>query len=376
LKLTFIADIPTPYMSAALQALSERVDLQVIYCSMHGSRGMNWSVDESTDRFSSTYVGGGVIKKRKGTDRYPNPKIIGILRRQEPDVILSGGYGPHTLYALAFARFRRIPLLIYCDGWAASEADLSIFQRLARRVVVPRASGFVANSTVAAARFIELGTAPNMVSTAPHTTDMSRWLGIADKEQRDGNPETLRLLCVGRLVTWKGVEHAIAAVAQARRRIDGISLTVVGTGPDEDRLREIATQLGQEDAIRFAGFTEQADLPTHLDEADVFLFPTLSDPFGVALLEAAAAGLPHVASPHGGATWELASDGVTGFVVDPAVTETFADRIVWLAQNPGARLEMGSAARARARHRTPEYAAAMYERAALRALNQSGSEAV
>ena len=75
---------------------------------------------------------------------------------------------------------------------------------------------------------------------------------------------------------------------------------VVGSGPEEAALRALTADLGLVEAVEFLGFVDQPGLPAVYEAADAFAFPTLDDPFGVVLLEAAASGLPLVASPFGG----------------------------------------------------------------------------
>ena len=98
-----------------------------------------------------------------------------------------------------------------------------------------------------------------------------------------------------------------------------IRLIMAGVGPEETRLRSLAGALGI--SVTWRGFVDQPDLPRLYAEADAFAFPTLDDPFGVVLIEAAAAGLPLVASPFGGATEDLVRDGVNGFVIDPTADD-------------------------------------------------------
>ena len=98
-------------------------------------------------------------------------------------------------------------------------------------------------------------------------------------------------------------------------------------------------------------------------EADVFAFPTLDDPFGIVVLEAAASGLPIVASPFAGATADVVRDGVNGFVAEPDDTASWARALVALARDPVLRRRLGEAAHDAVRDRTPERAADGYARA-------------
>ncbi len=145
-----------------------------------------------------------------------------------------------------------------------------------------------------------------------------------------------------------------------------MELTVVGQGPEEPGLRTLAGDLGV--PVRWQGFIDQPALPHLYAQADVFAFPTLLDPFGIVLLEAAASGLPLIASPHGGATGDLVRDGVNGFVIEPRDTAAMAARIVQVATEPELRARMGHAAYAATQGRTAARSANGYLEAVQAAL--------
>ncbi len=125
----------------------------------------------------------------------------------------------------------------------------------------------------------------------------------------------LDVLCVTRLVPAKNVDCLIEAV----RRVPGVRLHVVGGGPEAARLRAMAGE-----RVRFAGEVDDARLMGYYRAADVFAYLPVGEPFGLTLLEAGAAGLPSIASAHGGPA-EIVLHGETGWLVAPASPEAVAD---------------------------------------------------
>lgn len=291
------------------------------------------------------------------TDYYLSPRIVGALRRARPQALISGGFSIPSLYAAAYGRLRGIPLLIQSDGTGRSEAQLRPEQRLARRALCSLTWGAVANSEPAARRFVEMGFASSRVFRALHATQIDPFWEIA-KHRRPAGEGPLRLLSVGRVIPRKGGELLLRAVAESRRSGAHIELTVVGTGSEEAGLKALAKDLGV--PVSWRGFVDQPELPQVYAEADAFAFPTLDDPFGMVVLEAAAAGLPLIASPFAGATEDLVHDGVQGFVVDPRNTAAMAAAIARLACSPELRTRMGRAAHAATLGRTPAATAAGY----------------
>ncbi|OLB15188.1 MAG: hypothetical protein AUH07_03240 [Gemmatimonadetes bacterium 13_2_20CM_70_9] len=145
----------------------------------------------------------------------------------------------------------------------------------------------------------------------------------------------------------KGLDYLVKALAQLppQRRV---RLVVVGEdwGGVAD-LRSLARTLGIEDRILFKGLLARDEVLRAYASADVFVLPSLFEPFGIVLLEAMAAGLPVVASRVGGIV-DVVEDGKTGLLVPPRNPQAIADAIERLLSNPTLRQRMGAEARMRA----------------------------
>ncbi len=361
LRLTFLTDIPTPYMVAVLGALSEQCDLTALFCSQSGTRAMAW--DLPAPPFRHRVIGGLTLRRRSpdATDFYLSPRIPIALARTRPDVIISGGFSFPSLYAAAYARTTRTGLVIHSDGTARSEAGIGRGQRLTRRILARASHAAAGNSQQAVARFVELGWEPGRVLPAPHATNVAPFHAVARaRTYRQG--EQLSVLSVGRLIPRKGIDRLLLAAHAARQAGADVRLVLVGSGPEEAALRAQAERL--EVPVAWHGFVDQDGLPPHYAAADAFAFPTREDPFGIVLLEAAASGLPLIASPHGGATGDFVRAGESGFVVDPDDVEGAAQALVALARDPALRERMGRAAHELTGDRTPQATAERYLQAA------------
>ena len=359
LRVSFVTDIMTPYMAPVFEALAARCDLTVLFGAESGSRAMAWSL--ARPAFRHRVMGGPAIRRSiDAADIYPNPRVLAELWRTRPDVVISGGFSFPSLYAAAYCRASRARLLVQSDGTGPSEAGIGRDQRMTRALLARAAHGAVGNSRLATVRLAELGFEP--VFEAPHSTDIERFLDVG--RARGQRPDdVLRVVTVGRLLAAKGLDLLLRAVAQARAQGVAVGLTIVGEGDDEPRLRALAGELGLTD-VEWAGFVEPSELPAQLARADAFAFPTLGDTFGIVLLEAAAAGLPLVCSPHAGAARDLVEEGETGFVVEPRDTAAVVQALTTLAGDAGLRGRMGRSAYELASRRTPADSADAYLRAA------------
>jgi UDP-glucose:(heptosyl)LPS alpha-1,3-glucosyltransferase len=156
-------------------------------------------------------------------------------------------------------------------------------------------------------------------------------------------------LFVGSGFARKGV----AAYLDTLARIDGLYGIVVGHDKHIDRYRQRAAQLGLEKRVIFTGGIK--DVRPYYGASDIFLMPTVYEPFGLTFGEAMACGLPVVASTKAGAA-DWITEGVSGFVVDPADVSALVSAVNQALARPG----MGVAGRAAVMPYTPARITADY----------------
>lgn len=158
------------------------------------------------------------------------------------------------------------------------------------------------------------------------------------------------LLSVGRLRPQKGQRYLIEAMAQVVRRFPNAHLLIAGEGDLGARLRRLRTELGLERHVTFLG--ARTDVPRLMRASDFFVFPSLFEGLGVALLEACAAGCTCVASDLP-ALREVLEDGRSGRLVAPRDSQSIACAIVELATTPETAHVLGVAAQESAMDRFP-----------------------
>jgi glycosyltransferase involved in cell wall biosynthesis len=147
-----------------------------------------------------------------------------------------------------------------------------------------------------------------------------------------------------RLAEGKGQDDLLAAFGIALRSHPEARLLIAGDGPTQRQLHSRSRELGLAQAVRFLGF--RRDIPRLLGALDIFAHPSRREPFGLAVAEAAAAGLPSVAYREG-AMPELIVDGRTGFLADAGDIAGLALRIDRLLDETELARAMGAAARER-----------------------------
>lgn len=155
------------------------------------------------------------------------------------------------------------------------------------------------------------------------------------------------IVCVGRLNSWKGQDVLITAVAALRGRGVEVRAQIVGSvyrdeRQFEQRLRDLADELGVTDCIDFLG--ERRDALDLVALADIAVLPSRHpEPFGMSIVEAMALGRPVVATAAGGPA-ETITHGVNGLLVTPGDATALADALLRLIEDPEFARELGARA--------------------------------
>lgn len=203
----------------------------------------------------------------------------------------------------------------------------------------------VANPRTRAA--LPRGIRGRVVELVENGVDLQIW---RQKLPNAGAAPELRLIFVGRLIDWKALEIVLEAIARVSKH-QAVSCEVIGDGPMRQIWQDMAKQLGLETTVKFSGFLSQPECARRLQEADVFVLPSLFECGGAVVLEAMAVGLPVIATAWGGPLDYL--DDNCGILVEPSsredLIEGFANAMIRLGGSSSLREQMGQAGYDRAR---------------------------
>jgi glycosyltransferase involved in cell wall biosynthesis len=180
-------------------------------------------------------------------------------------------------------------------------------------------------------------------TVVPNGVDLTLFHPAEPTSSRPSN--RIRCVAVARLIERKGLGDLIRALALLER--GRFELEIVGGGPDERVLRDLATQLGVAQDVRFLGPLTRAEVAARYRAADLFTLPSSAEAFGNVFAEALASGLPIVGSSIGGIP-DLVEHGRNGLLVPPGDVKALAGAIRYLADDPELRTEMALRNRAKA----------------------------
>jgi len=283
-----------------------------------------WEVDVLRSRLAQHWVGAPLVF---------TPYVMRLLRAGRVDLLRGHSVrytGPALLLGRALAR-SRVPVVIhhhhFYPRWARLEA-----------AIARRADAVITVSEHSRQELIAGGVLPERIHVVLE--------GVARHPPTEAWPEAwpltgLRLLHVGRLELRKQPAVAVDTLAVLRRLGVAASLVVAGEGPLRGDLVEQARVLGVSDGVRFVGRVSEEDKWRLYDSADVLLFASTLEGFGLVVAEAQSRGLPVVAAA-GTATAEALDPGRSGFLEQPD-GEAFAARVRELSDE---RLRQAMASRA------------------------------
>jgi glycosyltransferase involved in cell wall biosynthesis len=357
-------NIPAPYMVDRFNAVARRGNLDFeAWFSARSEHDRSWTVDESAWRFSFRYL--PAYDRTAAAVAFPTP----LFRGPPPDLLVSlyAGLGYIAGSRVAQLRGARTAFWVEVtyDAWVARRR----WKEALKSHILPTADGILTAGSDGRSFAQKYGVRDERIHVVPHVIDFDR----LSREARLSATERARLrselgvrgvafMYVGRLWTGKGLTYLFDAFADLQRGTHGVSLLLVGDGIDEEALRARA-RLDELENVVFCGFQEGGELARLYAAADVFVFPTLGDPFGMVVPEAMACGLPIIATTASGEIADRVVDGVNGFLVPPADSAKLLERMTVLATDEDLRRRMASAAVNSVAWQTPEAWAVAFEEA-------------
>ena len=148
------------------------------------------------------------------------------------------------------------------------------------------------------------------------------------------------LLTVGWLYKLKGHDYVIRALPEIIEGVPELVYLIVGSGPEEDRLRQLVDQLGLSGYVEFCGRKDHETVMEYMSICDLFVMPSWEEGFGIVYLEAMAHGKPVIAC-RGQGIEDAIVDGKTGLLVKPEDLESLKEAMIKLLSDRSLAENMG-----------------------------------
>ena len=317
-RVVYWNNIPSPYMVDRFNAIASRGTLDFeAWFNERTERDRSWAVEEGEWRFRYRYVKSvGLGKARL---RFPPT----LFKRNVPDVLVSLYAEPVFVFGWWLARTRGGKTIFWSQITFDEWVKRTRAKTLLKRWMFSRVDATLGAGKDSQARAISYGTDRSRARVLPHAIDYDFLAGEAAKyqESRTQIRDTigvhgLTFIYVGRLWAGKGVMYLLQAFHKLQDTYgDTSSLLLVGDGPDEQRIRDYVRN-HRIKSVYLVGFHQKPRLPYFYAAADVFVFPSLGDPYGLVIDEALASGLPVISTDRAGEVNSRIEHGKNGFIVD------------------------------------------------------------
>ena len=298
---------------------------------------------------------------RPGIDRFFglfNSGLWALIRNGRFDAMyLNGYYYASAWIAMLAAKWYGVPIIFTTDGhhlrtWSTQSVWKLRIKKFITRKIYSMGRIVLAGSSGTAEYLKTLGVPPERILLSRNVVDNDWWTARASQVDRNavraswGVPAaaSVALFCA-KLQPWKAPQDVLEAFARAN--VPNSFLVYAGDGPLRGALEIRAGELGVSDRVRFLGFVNQSQLPSVYRGADLFVLPSLYEPFGLVVNEAMLCGCPVAVSDRVGAKYDLVRDGENGRVFPTGNVDALTEICRDLLSHPEKCARFGEAARKR-----------------------------
>lgn len=339
MKVLFINNIPSPYRVDFLNELGKYCQLTAVFGRETArDRDQKWKSDEFHN-FKAVFLKGIKV----GTDASISFQVISVIG-EGFDIIFLGSYSsPSHIIAMEYMKARGIPFLLNADGGFVKKDKWPVL--MLKRRIIGLASAWLSTGKLTDDYLAYYGAKRDKIFRYPFTSVRAQdrfCIQEADKDEKKTKlhmKEKTAVITVGQFIPRKGLDLLIRCCPKLQK---DTGIYIIGGEPGEEYKKLLEGEW--EERVHFVGFKRKEELKDYYIAADVFVFPTREDIWGLVLNEAMSYGLPCVASECAVAANEMIEDGKNGYLVNPEDIDQMSDRLNCLLSDKEGRLRMGELA--------------------------------
>jgi glycosyltransferase involved in cell wall biosynthesis len=309
-KLALLTNMIAPYRLPLYSVLAEQFDLLLLHGGKEANRD-SWNGLEGAlpnarvvraMGWQIRYVrklGGEVFDERF---IHVTPGLLWHLLRFRPDAIISTEMGFRSMLALAYGTVLRKPVWIWWGGTLHSERSIGGFKQTLRKVFTLWADRWITYGQTSTEYLLHLGVKRDRILQSQNAIDDERFKSSVEPAWViEPRPVVLH---VGQFIERKGIGALLDAAARLQENGFEFSMLLVGSGRDKQALERRAELLGLKN-VHFLPPQPPDRMPAVYRSADLVVFPTLEDVWGLVANEAILSGIPVLCSKYAGCAPEL-----------------------------------------------------------------------
>ncbi|MBE9063605.1 glycosyltransferase family 4 protein [cf. Phormidesmis sp. LEGE 11477] len=311
-KLAILNNLITPYRVPIYKRLGDRIPTYLLLSGQESNRDTWSALEEKLPNISIRKVWGVTLQffeRRQGKAFDPrylhiNPGYFYELLRIRPDAVISAEMGFRSLAALLYGFIARKPVWILWGGTLLTEQKRGLLKKLIRHFVFKRVTRWISYGETTTEYLVEgLGVARSHILQIQNCVDESQFIDPHIPVSLTLSPSPV-LLYTGQLIQRKGIDLFLKAAAKVQQQGYVFSILIVGSGIEKESLVDLSTHLNLDDVTILPAQPPEA-MPSIYKSADVLVFPTREDVWGLVVNEALWSGLPVIASKYAGCASEI-----------------------------------------------------------------------
>lgn len=309
-RLALLTNMIPPYRLPIYSVLADQFNLLILHGGKEANRDSWSSLEEALPNAKVVRAWGWQFRQVKKLNGevfdekfiHITPGFIWHLLRFAPDAIISSEMGFRSLVALAYGTVFHKPVWIWWGGTLHSERDIGRLRKTLRKAVTLWANRWVTYGQTSTEYLLRLGVKRDQILESQNAVDEERFKASVEPAWAiEPRPVVLH---VGQFIERKGIGLLLNAAASLQKRGDEFSLLLVGSGRDKQALEHRAHAIGLKN-VHFRPAQSPDKMPSVYRSADLVVFPTLEDVWGLVANEAILSGVPVLCSKYAGCAPEL-----------------------------------------------------------------------
>lgn len=310
-KLAILNNLITPYRIPIYEGLAQKFSTHLLLSGEEQNRDTWQDLDKEVSNIQIQNVWGFTLKffeKRNGQlfdPRYLhiNPGYLWELIKIRPDALISTEMGFRSIIALLYGFLFQKPVWILWGGTPHTERNRSRFKKIVRHLIFKRANKWISYGQTTTDYLSELGIPIQYILQIQNCVDENIYICDHSSTLAERSPTPV-LLYAGQLIKRKGTDLFLKAAEKLQQEGCQFSILIVGSGIEKDNIEKMIKQLDLK-TVSVLPSQSPSDMPAIYKSADILVFPTLEDVWGLVVNEALWSGLTVVSSIYAGCAEEI-----------------------------------------------------------------------
>ena len=267
-------------------------------------------------------------------------KIRSLIKRIEPDIV-HAHYVTQYGFCGAFSGFHPLVVSAWGSDVLVDPGNSKVLKLMVKYALGKADAIYAVSGDIAGKIVSKFGISGEVVKIVPFGVDIELFQPTIRAEKTADSK--IIVFSNRSFLKVYNIETLINAIPTVLEKNKNIHFVIKGSGPLEESLKGLASDLNVNDCVTFMGWSEYHEMLKHLRDCDIYVSTALSDGTPVSVLEAMACGKACIATDVGG-VHEWIKDGVNGCLIPPQQPRVLAERILELSENPAKKEMLGKEA--------------------------------